>query len=191
MTELEKMKHARDYIDLLARGIDPITGKEVPEDTVLNNFHLSNCFSYVSEVLGRIIDNGGQVTGTAHAGGGPAPFTVDATRLADIPVSDESVTITVLARNISSAVDTAAMKPLSAVRLADLLQGEGLLAEETVNGKKRRVPADKGIAIGITCSEGINRQGMPFRINLYSRAAQQRIIAMLPELLSGQAAQDD
>ena len=37
MTELEIMQRAKMYIDKLAQGIDPITDREVPEDSVLNN----------------------------------------------------------------------------------------------------------------------------------------------------------
>ena len=36
MTELETMQRAKMYLDKLALGIDPITNREVPEDSVLN-----------------------------------------------------------------------------------------------------------------------------------------------------------
>lgn len=41
MTELEIMQHAKDYLDKLAQGIDPLTGQEVPEDDMINNDRLS------------------------------------------------------------------------------------------------------------------------------------------------------
>ena len=34
MTDLEIMQHAKEYLDKLARGIDPLTGREVPEGEV-------------------------------------------------------------------------------------------------------------------------------------------------------------
>ena len=37
MTELEIMQHAKVYLDKLAKGIDPLTDREVPEDDVINN----------------------------------------------------------------------------------------------------------------------------------------------------------
>lgn len=51
MTELETMQRAKMYLDKLAQGIDPISGDEVPEDSVLNNVRLARCFFYVSGVL--------------------------------------------------------------------------------------------------------------------------------------------
>ena len=37
MTELEKIKRAKMYIEKLSNGIDPITNNKLPDDTVLNN----------------------------------------------------------------------------------------------------------------------------------------------------------
>ena len=59
MTELDILIHAKDYIDKLAQGIDPISGQEVPEDSVINQARLVRCFFYVSGVLQKVIDNGG------------------------------------------------------------------------------------------------------------------------------------
>lgn len=56
MTELEVMQRAKMYMDKLAQGIDPITGNEMPEDSVLNQVRLARCFFYVSGVLQQVID---------------------------------------------------------------------------------------------------------------------------------------
>ena len=63
MTELETMQRAKMYIDKLAHGIDPISGEEMPRNSVLNNVRLARCFFYVSDVLGRVIANGGTIGG--------------------------------------------------------------------------------------------------------------------------------
>ena len=61
MTELEKMQRAKMYIDKLANGVDPLTDAEITSDSTLNNVRISRCLFYVSEVLGKVIDNGGEV----------------------------------------------------------------------------------------------------------------------------------
>ena len=63
MTELETMQRAKMYMDKLAQGIDPITDRELPEDSALNNVRLARCFFYVSDVLGQVIANGGMIGG--------------------------------------------------------------------------------------------------------------------------------
>ncbi len=47
-TELETMKHAKEYIDKLANGIDPFTDKPVSDGDIINNVKLSRCFFYIS-----------------------------------------------------------------------------------------------------------------------------------------------
>ena len=41
--QAEIMQHAKEYLDKLARGIDPLTGREVPEDEIINNVRSSRC----------------------------------------------------------------------------------------------------------------------------------------------------
>lgn len=59
MTELEIMQHAKDYLDKLAKGIDPLTGREVPEGDIIHNVRISRCLFYVSDVLKQVLENGG------------------------------------------------------------------------------------------------------------------------------------
>ena len=61
-TELDTIKHAKEYIDKLANGIDPFTDKPVPDDDIVNNVKLSRCFFYISGILDKVIENGGEVT---------------------------------------------------------------------------------------------------------------------------------
>ena len=68
MTELEIMQHAKDYLDKLAKGIDPLTGREVPEGEVINNVRISRCLLYVSDVLRQVIENGGVIGAPSKKG---------------------------------------------------------------------------------------------------------------------------
>lgn len=43
-------------------GIDPLTGREVSDEDIINNVRISRCLFYVSDVLKRVIDNGGEVS---------------------------------------------------------------------------------------------------------------------------------
>jgi len=49
-------------MEQLANGIDPISGVEMPDDTVLNNMRLSRCFFYVADVLRQTIYTEGKPT---------------------------------------------------------------------------------------------------------------------------------
>lgn len=45
MTQKERILNAKHCLDALALGLDPATGAELPDDSVLNRVELSRCFS--------------------------------------------------------------------------------------------------------------------------------------------------
>ena len=57
--DLKVVAHAKEYIDALARGINPLTKEEVKEDDVVNQVRISRCLYYVSDVLEAVLHNGG------------------------------------------------------------------------------------------------------------------------------------
>ena len=56
--DINLVSHAKDYIDDLARGINPLTKEDVNEQDVINNVKISRCLFYVSDVLGEVIKSG-------------------------------------------------------------------------------------------------------------------------------------
>ena len=46
MTDLEIMQRAKQYIDSLANGIDPLSGKPVKDNDVINQVRISRCLFY-------------------------------------------------------------------------------------------------------------------------------------------------
>ena len=61
MNDLEIMQRAKQYIDALANGFDPISGHPVRDEDVINQVRISRCLFYVSGILQKVIDNGGEV----------------------------------------------------------------------------------------------------------------------------------
>lgn len=57
--DINLVSHAKDYIDDLAKGINPFTKEEVNESDIINNIKISRCLFYVSEILNEVISNGG------------------------------------------------------------------------------------------------------------------------------------
>lgn len=144
MTELEIMQRAKMYMDKLAQGIDPITGNRVPEDTVLNQQRLSRCFLYVSDVLGKVIANGGTV------GERTTPFAITKEQLSRVQLSQEPIRVSQLMDRISAATGDPQMKKLPAKVVTDWLVEKGFLEiQMDANGKSKRIPTPKGQQIGI------------------------------------------
>lgn len=180
MTELETMQRAKMYMDKLAQGIDPITNQEVPEDSTLNNVRLARCFFYVSDVLGKIIANGGVIGGKPKL----QPFVVNAEQLAKVQISQEPVRVTQLVEIISAAVDNFQMKKLSTTIITNWLLEKGFLEKQTgLDGKSRRVPTQNGLLIGLSTE---TRQGQygEYQAVFYNAAAQQFVLDNLPAMLA-------
>lgn len=182
MTELEKMKRAKMYIEQLANGIDPISGNELPDDTLLNNVRLSRCFFYTAEILRQVIDNGGVGDVVKKQ------FEITEEQKRMIPLSDTPILITNVCNNISSVVDLAVFSKLQPVKVNNWLMKLGFLKDiEMDNGTRktiRKTITDTSKLIGISQEERIAPNGSSYTANLYNKEAQQFIIDHLDEILA-------
>jgi len=182
-TELEKLERARLYIEQLANGIDPISGRELPEDSALNQVRLSRCFFYVADVLGQVIGNGGWVQKPSSYGSQALPpFVLPKELHAQIPI-DQSAMIRRFTDSINALVDLNAMRKLKSTAITGWLVEQGYLREDMFNGKRRKVPTEKGRAAGITDEP---RQGQfgSYTATIYDENAQRLMIAHLDEIIA-------
>ncbi len=180
-TELDTMKHAKEYIDKLANGIDPFTGKPVPDDDIVNNVKLSRCFFYISGILEKVIENGGEVT---------AEKTVEVIKpqkRGAVVITDEArarfkcfineVSLSTFTDMINKHIDSDVSVKLKGSAIADWLTVIGMLSEERLpNGKLKRVPTENGISEGIRLNEYLTPGGFPRYAIMLSPAAQQFIL---------------
>ena len=181
MTELETMQRAKMYLDKLAKGIDPITDQEVPEDSLLNNVRLARCFFYVSDVLEQVIANGGVIGSKPRL----TPFTISAEQLARVEISREPVRVTQLVDMISAAVGDPQMKKLNTTVITNWLQEKGFLEKQTdPNGKTRRVPTYNGLMLGISTAIRQGQYG-DYQAVYYNAEAQRFILDNLDAMLAG------
>ncbi|MBR6825077.1 MAG: hypothetical protein IKM59_00870 [Oscillospiraceae bacterium] len=146
MTELETMQRAKMYLDKLAEGTDPITGQQVPPQDSLSSPRLSRCFRYVSGILEKVIQNGGQVGAVEKP-----PFTITPQQLANVQLTGEPLRIADFVERVLRATNYEGMKKLSPVKLTNWLLTKGFLTQETdAEGKSRRVPTAAGAELGIS-----------------------------------------
>ena len=182
MTDLEIMQRAKMYMDKLAQGIDPISGEEVAEDSVLNQVRLARCFFYVSGVLQQVIDNGGQV--------GSKPkvkkngFVLTPELLARLSPADRELRITEFVDMLALATGDENMKRPTTTAFTNWLLEKGFLEKRTNGeGKQQRVPTSAGQQLGISTQ---TRQGQygEYMAVYYSPEAQAFLIDHLEEILA-------
>ena len=181
MTELETMQRAKMYLDKLAQGIDPITNQEMPEDSALNNVRLARCFFYVSDVLGKVIANGG-VVGQINK---TMDFAITPEQQASVQVSDYPVRVTEFTDALYRAVNNPEMKKLNTTKITEWLISQGLMMKETgTDGKIHRVPTDRGLQMGMSTHLRQSRDGEYLAV-YYDKNMQRFLLDNLTEVLSG------
>ena len=180
-TELDTMKHAKEYIDKLANGIDPFTDKPVPDDDIVNNVKLSRCFFYISGILEKVIENGGEVTVEK------AVEVIKPHKRGAVVITDEArarfkrfineVSLSTFTDMINKHIDRDVSVKLKGCAIADWLTVIGMLSEEHLpNGKLKKVPTENGISEGIRLNEYLTPGGFPRYAVMISPSAQQFVL---------------
>ena len=97
------MQRAKAYIDQLANGINPIDGTCVADSDVINNVRISRCLFYVSDILKRVIDNGGSISKKKVAKG---PFFLPSEAVNGFRFSKAPITVSEIVKRINSLADS-------------------------------------------------------------------------------------
>ena len=174
MTEREKVKEAKRWIDRLAQGIHPVTGEILPDSDAVNNVRVSRCLFYVSSLLQRQLDRDFSEKGTDFSLSDSAQMTFSAQ---PIPASD-------LARRLNVARQLPGGRKVSYRLLTEWLLAKGFLKEVIrPNGHKSRRPTPTGEQLGIVVEYRSNNE-RSYPVVLYMESAQRFVAEHLDEILS-------
>ena len=173
MTELEKIVYTKTFIDKLASGINPLDDTPVKEDDIVNNVRLSRCFFYVSEILGKVIENGG-VTPPARVH--RERFNLSAEAVQGFEYSATPLPISEIAKRISALKDDPNMRNLSHVSITNWLVSIGMLyVQDKGDNRTEKRPTEDGIRLGISTEARHGMRG-DYTAVLYSTDAQRFIV---------------
>lgn len=182
MTELEVMQRAKMYMDKLAQGVDPITGNELPEDTLLNNVRLARCFFYVSGILQQVIDNGGIVGSRPKKN----KFAVTHQMMSRLAPADRPLRISEFTEMLAAAVDAPDVSRPNTTAITNWLLSKGYMEKlPNAEGKQQRVPTDAGRTIGMYTETRQGQYGEYLAV-YYSIEAQRFLLDHLGEIFGVQ-----
>lgn len=179
MTDLEKIAYAKSFIDKLSAGIDPTDGTLIPEDDVAAKARIVGCFSYVSEVLGKLINAPNVVADLYRVPERKLTSQV----LSSIECTQFPVSISAFAQRIDAALRSS--KKFTAHDLTPWLMHNGYI-EKLIDyrDKSFKRPTQKGVEIGIIVQQSTSKTGRvtnSLRLNMF---AQQFIRDHLHEILA-------
>ncbi len=179
MTELEKIKYTKTFIDKLANGINPVDNTEIPSDDVVNNIRISRCLFYVSDILAEIIKNGGTAK---KSNNDKLPFAISPEQIADIPVTEAPVGISSFVKLINEQIDVETYNKLKITTVTEWLVEIDLLFVETFYGKRRKMPTEKGKGMGISVNQYKNEYG-EHQMVVYDKRMQRFILDNMDTLI--------
>ena len=182
MAELEKIAYAKNYIEKLANGINPVTGQVVPDGDVINNVKISRCLFYVSDLLRQVVENGGISQPKAKIV--KQPFQLDYEARKQFRYSESPIPISEIAKRINALISIEKMQKLSYKCLLDwLIESNFLKVIPDANGKVTRSPTHNGTMLGITVEDRQSPRG-PYSVIVYSREAQRFILDNLDGVIA-------
>lgn len=183
MTDADRIKHARLYLDKLAHGISPLDDTPVPDGELLNNVHISRCLSYVTEVLDGLIENRPDYFFYPKK----RPFEISDEQRADFEYSETPITVTEIARRLNIAADV--MGGETQLRYSGIifwLVECGLLAAGET-GSDTKLPTELGREHGISTEERQGRDGSTYIVAMYNEAAQRHIVDNIDAIVEAES----
>ncbi len=176
--DIKLLLHAKDYIDKMARGINPLTSDKIPNTDLLNNVNISRCLFYVSDALDKMIK-----IQKRKDTKNKLPFYLDSASLVKFEYSEEPISMSEIVKRLNRLINTEEMNSLNVIKVHDWLISINVLYEEVVNDKKVKRPTSLGNDIGITLETRMNLQGVAYKVNLYNKQAQEFIIDNFENLM--------
>lgn len=168
MTDQEKLNSVKDWIEKLAKGINPLNNNPVKDDDIINNVHISRCLFYVSKLLDEITYSTSYEKGKKH-------FNLSANAAATIPITEPNG-INNFVKLVNGYIP-AGVKPLSTALVLKWLKLMDFLREVSKeDGHKTNLPTEKGNLIGIKVVVQKNLDGTERQRVVYSIEAQRFIL---------------
>lgn len=172
MLEMEIVCRAKEYIDKLANGINPLDNQPLKDEDVVNDVRLSRCFFCVSNVLREVIENGGVKKSKKYL----KNFSISDTALDNFQYSDEPISVTHIVNRINELINQNEMKKLSYKVVTTWLKGIGLIEDANGRyGKARMCPTETGKEMGISIERRVGTRG-EYYATYYNLKAQEFII---------------
>lgn len=187
MEHLERLQRAQLYMDQLAQGIDPLTGRELPKDTLLNQPQLIRCFFFVANILK---DDVARLEQAGRPKGKKIPeFYLTPDERSRVPISETPVTGSVLVQAINETVNVEApRKRLTLSPITAWLMKNGFLQEvETAPGKRRKTVTPQSALVGIEEGERWSASGI-YPCVLYTADAQNFVLDHMQDIMKLKAA---
>ena len=142
--EFDRIEKAKAVLEKIARGIDPLTGEPIGENTFLNDARIIRCFYFVGEILDNVLNGVYSSRGSKLQ-----DFSITPEQKNMVRFTPGKIGVNEFSMNINECIDLSRSKKLTGVELNRRLKKMGLLGEvDTGDGKKRTTLSDESLKYG-------------------------------------------
>ena len=187
MTELERIEYAKEYVEKLAQGINPLTGEDVPDAEVINNVHISRCLFYVAGLLGKILE-GDKINNSGYSKKKKEikPFALSFEKRAEFRFSKSPISISEFTHRLNELVEGEDIHDIKYSVITSWLVESGFLKEAAdTDVKKTKSPTEEGIKVGLSIEERFGTRG-PYSVVLYNLDAQHFLLDNLDDIINSE-----
>ena len=193
MKKAELVERAKMYLELLLKGIHPVTGEQIPTDSTLLNDKVKNCFEFISGILDEYVALSDKVETLEKEKEANTivvmkkqAFSISREQCQEIKLSKEPISLFSLVKNINSVIDTQSMEKMTSTVINRWLVTKGLLTVSKVPTTVNKTvfsPSDLASNIGIQTESMVNRSTGEVNPQIkFSESAQLFIIENIEEI---------
>ena len=196
MRKAQLIVHTKNYMDMLAQGIDPISKEKIEMDSVVLQPRMQKCFAFVAEVFDELIKNNGFIALAPEDANRyqviekKSPFSLSEEQIHRISVSSKPITPNTFLNHINRVIDGKRMEKLSSKSINAWLLAQGFITESkeptTINRTIRR-PSNRSTEIGIEEQELVDpKTGELKKQMVFTLQAQAYLLAHLDDIAACQ-----
>ena len=193
MKKTELVERAKMYLELLLKGIHPVTGEQIPTDSTLLNDKVKNCFEFISGILDEYVALSDKVETLEKEKEANSivvmkkqAFSISREQCQEIKLSKEPISLFSLVKNINSVINTQSMEKMTSTVINKWLVTKGLLTVSKVPTTVNKTvfsPSDLASNIGIQTESMVNRSTGEVNPQIkFSESAQLFIIENIEEI---------
>ncbi len=135
-SEIEKIEKSIAVLEKIARGVDPLSGEILRENSFLNDPKIIRCFYFVTEVLKNVSQG-------AYSNPKATEFVITGEQKKRVEFPEGKIGVNEFSKRVNECLDLCFSKRLTGVELNRRLKKLGVLSEEkTENGKTRTIVND-------------------------------------------------
>ena len=180
--DVARIRLLQNTLEYLSRGIDPTSGLEFKNDTLLSSKLLKSYFAQTAELLGIVAENTEWVK-HKKIGNTKMIFHLNEDEIDSNAISKDPISVSRLVYIINSFVKSQYMRRLKATQVTLWLQKNGFFDIcENEFGESYKVANDAGKILGIETEIKINSRNETYAMNLYNQEAQAYVIKNINQI---------